>query len=159
MRVLGIDPGLRNMGWGVLDVAGSKLRHVGNGICVSRGQTLADRLLSLHQQLTEIIGRFAPTTAAVEQTFVNRDGAGTLKLGQARGVAIAAAVGADLPVSEYAARAVKQAVVGTGNATKAQVQYMVRALLSLSAEPSSDAADALAVAICHVNTRSRQMDC
>ena len=151
MRVLGIDPGLRNMGWGVLDVAGSKLRHVGNGICVSRGPTLADRLLSLHQQLTEIIGRFAPTTAAVEQTFVNRDGAGTLKLGQARGIALLVPAQAGLSIGEYAPNAVKKTVVGVGHADKGQIDHMVRLHLPGCDPAGADAADALAVAICHAH--------
>ena len=88
MRVVGIDPGLRNLGWGVIEADGSRLTHIANGVCKSQGTDLAERLLSLHRQLTEILNRFSPETAAVEQTFVNKDGAGTLKLGQARGIAM-----------------------------------------------------------------------
>jgi crossover junction endodeoxyribonuclease RuvC len=116
MRVLGIDPGLRLMGWGVIDVAGSKLTHVANGVCRSEGSDLAERLLSLHLQLTDLVRQFAPQTAAVEQTFVNKDGAGTLKLGQARGIALLVPAQFGLAVGEYAPNTVKKTVVGVGHA-------------------------------------------
>ncbi len=151
MRVLGIDPGLRHMGWGVLDVAGTKLRHVANGVCTSSGPDLATRLLSLHRQLTEIMRQFTPTTAAVEQTFVNRDGAGTLKLGQARGIALLVPAEAGIPVGEYAPNAVKKTVVGVGHADKGQVDHMVRLHLPGCDPAGPDAADALAIAICHAH--------
>ena len=151
MRVIGIDPGLRNLGWGVIDVSGSRLSHVANGVCTSAGETLADRLLSLYTQLTDIMARFAPDTAAVEQTFVNKDGAGTLKLGQARGIAMLVPAQAGLSVGEYAPNKVKKTVVGVGHADKAQVLHMVRMQLPGIEVQGADAADALAIAICHAH--------
>ena len=149
MRVLGIDPGLRNMGWGVIDVAGSRISHVANGICRSEGDDLAARLLSLHQQLTAVLIAHQPRAAAVEQTFVNKDGAGTLKLGQARGIAMLVPAQAGVAVGEYAPNAVKKAVVGVGHADKAQVAHMVKIQLPGVQFAGPDAADALAIAICH----------
>lgn len=149
MRVLGIDPGLRNMGWGVIEVAGSRLSHVANGICRSQGDDLGSRLLSLHQQLTEVLALYRPDAAAVEQTFVNKDGAGTLKLGQARGIAMLVPAQAGLVVGEYAPNAVKKAVVGVGHADKAQIAHMVKVQLPGVELAGPDAADALAIAICH----------
>ncbi len=151
MRVLGIDPGLVNMGWGVIDSQGSRLSHVANGICHSRGTALAERLLSLHQQLTEIINEHGPEAVAVEQTFVNKDGAGTLKLGQARGIALLVAAQAGITVGEYAPNAVKKAVVGVGHAQKGQIDHMVRLQLPGVKIAGQDAADALAIAICHTH--------
>ncbi|SMX44096.1 crossover junction endodeoxyribonuclease RuvC [Actibacterium lipolyticum] len=151
MRVLGVDPGLRNMGWGVIDVKGSRITHVGNGICHSSSGTLADRLLSLHRQLTDVITQFSPETAAVEQTFVNKDAVATLKLGQARGIALLVPAQAGLEVGEYAPNAVKKAVVGVGHAAKAQVDHMVRLQLPGVNIAGPDAADALAVALCHAH--------
>lgn len=149
MRVLGIDPGLRNLGWGVIDADGPRLRHVANGICHSSGSDLAMRLLSLHQQLTDVVTRFAPGCAAVEKTFVNKDGAGTLKLGQARGIALLVPAQAGLAVGEYAPNTVKKAVVGVGHADKRQVEHMVKLQLPGVEINGPDAADALAIAICH----------
>jgi len=151
MRVLGIDPGLRNLGWGVIDVEGSRLAHVANGICHSEGADLAGRLLSLHRQLTEIVARHAPQAAAVEQTFVNKDGAGTLKLGQARGIAMLVPAQFGLAVGEYAPNTVKKTVVGVGHAAKEQVAHMVRVQLPGVELAGPDAADALAIAICHAH--------
>lgn len=151
MRIIGIDPGLRNLGWGVIDVAGSKLRHVGNGVCHSTGEDLAQRLLSLHTQLSEVLARFTPTAAAVEQTFVNKDGAGTLKLGQARGIAMLVPAQAGLKVGEYAPNKVKKTVVGVGHADKNQVAHMVRLQLPGVELAGPDASDALAIAICHAH--------
>lgn len=151
MRVLGIDPGLRNLGWGVIEVAGSRLTHVANGIIHSEGEELAARLLSLHTALSAVIARFAPTAAAVEQTFVNKDAVATLKLGQARGIALLAPAQAGLVVGEYAPNAVKKAVVGVGHADKIQVAHMVRFQLPGVDLAGPDAADALAVAICHAH--------
>lgn len=151
MRVLGIDPGLRTLGWGIIDVSGSRLSHVANGECKSVGAELAERLLSLHRQLTDVVRRFQPTRAAVEQTFVNRDGAATLKLGQARGIALLVPAEAGLEVGEYAPNTVKKAVVGVGHAAKAQIDHMVRLQLPGIEIAGSDAADALAVAICHAH--------
>lgn len=151
MRVLGIDPGLRHLGWGVIDVNGSRLSHVGNGICSTKAGDLAARLLSLHQQLTDILARFAPDMAAVEQTFVNKDGAATLKLGQARGIALLAPAQFGLQVGEYAPNTVKKTVVGVGHADKTQVAHMVKVQLPGAELAGPDAADALAIAICHAH--------
>lgn len=154
MRVLGIDPGLRTLGWGVIEVEGSRLRHIANGLCPSAGTALADRLLSLHAQLTEVCGRYAPDAAAVEQTFVNKDGVATLKLGQARGIALLVPAQFGLTVGEYAPNTVKKTVVGVGHADKRQIAHMVRMHLP-GAEPAGpDAADALAIAICHAHHAS-----
>ncbi|PWE29434.1 crossover junction endodeoxyribonuclease RuvC [Maritimibacter sp. 55A14] len=151
MRVLGIDPGLRVLGWGVVDLNGSKCVHVANGICRSAGDDLAERLLSLHAQLTDILSAHRPDAAAVEQTFVNKDAAGTLKLGQARGVAMLVPAQAGLPVAEYAPNTVKKVVVGVGHADKRQVDHMVRMLLPGAQPVGPDAADALAIALCHAH--------
>lgn len=151
MRVLGIDPGLRNLGWGVIEVAGTRLSHVANGIIHSEGSDLAVRLLSLYHGLSAVVAEFAPDAAAVEQTFVNRDGAGTLKLGQARGIALLVPAKAGLAVGEYAPNAVKKAVVGVGHADKGQIAHMVAILLPGACPAGPDAADALAIAICHAH--------
>jgi crossover junction endodeoxyribonuclease RuvC len=151
MRVLGIDPGLRHLGWGVIEVQGSRLRHVANGICDSGQGALADRLLALHRQLTAIVETHAPEVAAVEQTFVNKDGAGTLKLGQARGIAVLVPAQFGLSVGEYAPNTVKKTVVGVGHADKRQVAHMVAMQLPGVELAGPDAADALAVAICHAH--------
>lgn len=149
MRVLGIDPGLRNMGWGIIDVTGSRLSHVANGTLQSQGTELAQRLLSLHEQLTRVLAAWQPDTAAVEQTFVNKDAVATLKLGHARAMALLVPAQAGLAVGEYAPNAVKKAVVGVGKAAKVQVDHMVRMQLPGVQIDGPDAADALAVAICH----------
>ncbi len=151
MRVLGIDPGLRNMGWGIIDVDGPRLRHVANGICHSRGDDLGARLLSLHAQLSAVVLQHAPETAAVEQTFVNKDAVATLKLGQARGIAMLVPAQAGLHIGEYAPNAVKKAVVGVGHADKNQIDHMVRLQLPGVSITGTDAADALAIAICHAH--------
>ncbi len=153
MRVLGIDPGLRNLGWGVIDVQGARLTHVANGICHSDAGDgeLAQRLVSLHTQLTEVVRRYAPDAAAVEHTFVNKDAVATLKLGQARGIALLVPAQAGLTIGEYAPNAVKKAVVGVGHAAKAQVDHMVRLQLPGVEIAGPDAADALAIAICHAH--------
>jgi crossover junction endodeoxyribonuclease RuvC len=151
MRVIGIDPGLRNLGWGVIEMSGSRLSHVANGVIHSEGADLALRLLSLHIALCEVITRFSPQAAAVEQTFVNKDAVATLKLGQARGIALLAPAQAGLAVGEYAPNAVKKAVVGVGHADKVQVAHMVRFQLPGVDLAGPDAADALAVAICHAH--------
>ncbi len=151
MRVLGIDPGLRNMGWGVIEVNGSRLSHVANGVCKSGTGDLALRLVTLYDQLEDVIMEHGPTHAAVEQTFVNSDGAGTLKLGQARGVAMLVPARAGLPVGEYAPNTVKKAVVGVGHADKDQVAHMVKLQLPGVQLQGPDAADALAIAMCHAH--------
>ena len=149
MRVLGIDPGLRNLGWGVIDSARGRLRHVANGVLHSNGDDLATRLLSLHEGLSEVLARHAPDCAAVEQTFVNKDAVATLKLGHARAVALLVPAQAGLAVGEYAPNAVKKTVVGVGHAAKVQVDHMVRLQLPGVEIAGADAADALAIAICH----------
>jgi crossover junction endodeoxyribonuclease RuvC len=154
MRVLGIDPGLRNLGWGVIDVTGARLAHVANGICHSAPgdeTDLSARLLSLFDQLTAVVHQYAPDAAAVEHTFVNKDAVATLKLGQARGIALLVPARAGLAVGEYAPNAVKKAVVGVGHAAKVQVDHMVRLHLPGVTIAGPDAADALAVAICHAH--------
>lgn len=151
MRVLGIDPGLRNLGWGVIDIVGARITHVANGICHSAGEDLAPRLLSLHSQLTEVLRLYQPDHAAVEQTFVNKDAVATLKLGQARGIALLVPAQAGLDVGEYAPNAVKKAVVGAGHADKAQIDHMIRLHLPGVVLAGPDAADALAIAICHAH--------
>lgn len=149
MKVLGIDPGLVNMGWGIIIADGSRLRHVANGVIRSRADSLAARLCDLHAGLVAVIAAHAPDEAAVEQTFVNKDAVGTLKLGQARGVALLAPAQAGLTVGEYAPNAVKKTVVGVGHAQKGQVEHMVRFQLPGVEIAGPDAADALAIAICH----------
>ncbi|MCE2424743.1 MAG: crossover junction endodeoxyribonuclease RuvC [Pseudomonadales bacterium] len=156
--MLGIDPGSRTTGYGVIE-EGETLRYVASGCIETTRGAFPGRLADIFRGVEAVIAAHAPDEFVIEEVFVARNPQSALKLGQARGAAIAAAVDADLPVSEYAARSVKQAVVGTGRATKEQVQYMVRVLLSLSAAPPADAADALAVAICHVNTQGMDRDC
>lgn len=155
MRVLGIDPGLRNLGWGVIEVSGARLTHVANGICHSeKGEEIGDlalRLCSLHAQLTEVLRTYAPDTAAVEHTFVNKDAVATLKLGQARGIALLVPAQFGLTVGEYAPNAVKKCVVGVGHAAKVQVDHMVRLQFPGVKIAGPDAADALAIAICHAH--------
>ena len=151
MRVMGIDPGLQTMGWGVIEVEGTRIRHVANGVCRSGQGDLATRLLALYDQLRAVVSEQVPDAAAVEQTFVNKDGAGTLKLGQARGIALLVPAQAGIPIGEYMPNAVKKAVVGVGHAAKAQIDHMVRLLLPGVTIAGPDAADALAVAICHAH--------
>ena len=151
MRIIGIDPGLRCLGWGVVDVDGTRMRHVANGQCKPGGTDLAGRLLRLHAELSDIIAGFRPDTGAIEQTFVNADGAGTLKLGQARGVALLALAQAGLEVGEYAPNTIKKAVVGRGHAAKAQIGYMIALQFPGAKVDGPDAADALAIAICHAH--------
>ncbi len=155
MRVLGIDPGLRNLGWGVVDVTGARITHVANGICHSAAQDgdgdLALRLVSLYTQLTEVLRLYAPDEAAVEHTFVNKDAVATLKLGQARGIALLVPAQAGITVGEYAPNTVKKTIVGVGHAAKAQIDHMVRLHLPGVQIKGPDAADALAIAICHAH--------
>jgi crossover junction endodeoxyribonuclease RuvC len=151
LRILGIDPGLRVTGFGIIEKNGSKLAYVASGCIKSGDADLPDRLKTILAGLREIIGEHRPAQVAVEKVFVNVNPASTLALGQARGTAICAAVDAGLPVSEYTALQVKQAVVGNGHAKKEQVQEMVKRLLGLAGTPSADAADALACAICHAH--------
>jgi crossover junction endodeoxyribonuclease RuvC len=155
IRILGVDPGLRNTGWGVIEVVGSRLGYVSCGsIHTDAATSLAERLALIHRSLWRLVEDERPAEAAVEETFVNRDPQSTLKLGQARGVALAALSLQGLPVAEYAANLIKKTVVGAGHAEKAQVAMMVKMLLPLSEARSPDAADALAVAICHAQHRA-----
>ena len=152
MLILGLDPGLRHTGWGIITAAGNRLSHVADGAVHSDGKApLAERLVALYRQLGEILDRFRPDEAAVEETFVNKNPASTLKLGVARGVVLLAPAERGIAVAEYSANLVKKSVVGAGHAEKAQVQMMVRRLLPGCTLASADAADALAVAICHAH--------
>jgi crossover junction endodeoxyribonuclease RuvC len=155
IRILGVDPGLRNTGWGVIEVLGARLAYVSCGsIRTDAASSLAERLALIHRALIRLVEDQRPAEAAVEETFVNRDPQSTLKLGQARGAALAALAIQGLPVAEYAANLIKKTVVGVGHAEKRQVAMMVKTLLPLSQASSPDAADALAVAICHAQHRA-----
>ena len=157
VRIIGIDPGLRNTGWGIIAVDGVKLTYVADGALHSDAERpLAERLLQLHAQLLDVIRDFAPDEAAVEETFVNTDARATLKLGQARGALMLAPAMLNLPVSEYAPNTVKKAVVGAGHAEKDQVKHMVKLLLPKARMRTADSTDALAVAICHAHYRGPQ---
>jgi crossover junction endodeoxyribonuclease RuvC len=155
VRLVGLDPGLRFTGWGVIEVDGNRLRHIADGVIATDSALgVPDRLKILHDALAELLARWRPDEAAVEETYVNRNGAATLKLGYARGVALLAPALAGVPVTEYGAKSVKLAVVGTGGAEKQQVQMMVHRLLPGAVIKRADAADALAVAICHAHHRA-----
>jgi crossover junction endodeoxyribonuclease RuvC len=152
MRLLGLDPGLRHTGWGVIEVDGVHLRYLADGAVDSDGRLdLARRLVQLHDGLAAVLAAWRPDEAAVEETFVNKNPTSTLKLGVARGVALLVPALAGLPVTEYPANLIKKSVVGVGHAAKEQVQVMVRHLLPGAMSTSADAADALAVAICHAH--------
>jgi crossover junction endodeoxyribonuclease RuvC len=154
MRLLGLDPGLRVTGWGVIDAVDNRLRWVADGVVRSdETLSLGERLAQLHRGVIEVIARFAPEEAAVEETFVNQNPASTLKLGQARGAVLVAAALQGLFVAEYSPAKVKQSVVGTGRAAKEQVAMMIGRLLPGCAAETADAADALAVAVCHAHHR------
>jgi crossover junction endodeoxyribonuclease RuvC len=154
IRILGLDPGLRKTGWGVIASEGSKLGFVACG-CIESDEkrSLAERLRQLHEGIAAMIAAWTPDEVAVEETFVNRDPQSALKLGQARGIALVVPALAGLSVAEYAANLVKKTVVGVGHADKKQVQMMIRVLLPKAETTSADAADALAVAICHAQHR------
>ena len=158
VRILGVDPGLRNMGWGIVDASGSRLSFVACGSLRSRSSdSLAERLRALHEGLSAVIAGHAPSEAAVEETFVNADPQSALKLGQARGIALLAPALAGLPVAEYAANLIKKTVTGAGHAEKPQIALMVKFLLPKSDAASPDAADALAVALTHARLRQSRM--
>jgi crossover junction endodeoxyribonuclease RuvC len=158
VRILGIDPGLRRTGWGVIESEGNRLTFVGCGSVEPPDHLpLASRLLAIHEGLAAVLGDFKPAEAAVEQTFVNKDGVATLKLGQARGVAMLAPAMFGISVSEYAPNQVKKTVVGAGHADKNQVMVMLKLLLPKAEPASADAADALAIAITHAHHRSSAM--
>jgi crossover junction endodeoxyribonuclease RuvC len=154
IRILGIDPGLRRTGWGLIESDGNRLIHVACGsVETSERATLSARLVAIHDGLIRIVETYAPHEAAVEQTFVNVNGASTLKLGQARGVAVLVPARAGLAVSEYAPNLIKKTVVGAGHADKAQIRLMIGVLLPMADPQSEDAADALAIAVCHAHHR------
>ncbi len=155
-RILGLDPGSLRTGFGVIDCERGNLRIVAQGCIATSGGPLADRLRTIHARVTELIALHAPQEIAVERVFLSKNADSALKLGQARGAALAA-VPLSLGVHEYAPRAIKLAVVGVGGAEKAQVAHMVRQLLRIDLRLAADAADALAVAICHANTRRLEM--
>lgn len=156
-RIIGLDPGLRITGWGIIESEGSSLIHVDHGTVTSKNEeSLSSRLLSLYSQLTEIIQRYQPDEAAVEETFMNNNPLSALKLGTARGVVLLAPAQAGLVVAEYGANKVKKSVVGVGHADKTQVAMMVNRLLPKSGGVTQDAADALAIAICHAHHRTFQ---
>lgn len=152
-RILGIDPGSQITGYGIIDVEGGRSHYHDSG-CVhtSNERPLAERLRAIFESISQLITLYQPDEMAVERVFMHRNPDSALKLGQARGAAICAGAMADLPITEYAPRIIKQAIVGKGGADKAQIQHMVRALLQLSFLPREDAADALAVALCHGHT-------
>lgn len=154
IRIIGIDPGLRRTGWGVIDTDGARLVFVACGSVVSDdGESLGLRLRQLYDGLSEVLAALSPAEAAVEQTFVNPDAAATLKLGQARGIALLVPALLGLPIAEYAPNAVKKTVVGAGHGGKGQIRAMVKCLLPRAAFDSTDAADALAIAITHAHSR------
>ncbi len=154
MRILGIDPGLRRTGFGVVQASGSRLTYITSGtIVVPTELTLAERLGQILDNIRHIVQQTRPDTAAIEKVFVNVNPTTTLLLGQARGAALCGLADTGLPVTEYTALQIKKAVVGNGHASKEQVQHMVQRLLALDAQPTSDSADALACAICHAHTR------
>jgi crossover junction endodeoxyribonuclease RuvC len=152
IRILGLDPGLRHMGWGVIDSTGSRLSHVAHGvISTDSSEDLGPRLATLHRELTHTIAAVKPNAIAIEQAFVHRDPSAALKLGQARGIAFLVGAQASIVVAEYAPNQVKKSVVGAGHAGKEQVLFMVRRLLPACGVDQADAADALAVAIAHAH--------
>ena len=151
-RILGIDPGSRVTGFGVIDAEGSRTVYIASGCVRVHGDSLAERLQVIFEGVSNVVSTHRPDEMAVEQVFVNRNAGSALKLGQARGAAVVAGVQASLPVFEYTPAQVKQAITGKGNAAKEQMQHMVRLLLSLPSAPPADAADALAIALCHGHT-------
>jgi len=153
MRILGIDPGSRFTGFGIIDVRGERATLVHQGVIRTGKGEFPERLGVIFAELRELIQQHGPTEVAVETVFVSRNAASALKLGQARGAAVCAAISMGLPVAEYSPRSVKQAIVGRGGADKVQVQHMVSVLLQLQETPAEDAADALAVALCHQHTK------
>ncbi len=157
VRIIGLDPGLRNTGWGVIESEGSRLIYMADGAVHSDAEApLAERLLQIHEQVLRVLKEFAPDEAAIEETFVNTDARATLKLGQARGVVMLAPAFCKIPVSEYAPNTVKKSVVGAGHADKTQVKHMVKLLLPRAEMKTADSTDALAIAICHAHHRGSQ---
>jgi crossover junction endodeoxyribonuclease RuvC len=157
VRIIGIDPGLRRTGWGLIACQGTRLSHLADGVILSdQALSLAERLVQLRVQLAQVIAEWQPDEAAVEETFVNSDARATLKLGQARGIALLVPAEAGIAVAEYAPNQVKKTVVGSGHAEKDQIHHMVKVLLPRAQPKSADAADALAIAICHAHHRGAQ---
>jgi len=158
IRIIGIDPGLRRTGWGVIDTDGIRLTYIASGLITSTsGEELAYRLRELFDEISSVIANFSPREAAVEETFVNDNAKATLKLGQARGMALLAPATYGLKVAEYPPNLIKKSVVGAGHAEKHQVQAMVGLLLPMAKFESADEADALAIAICHANHRGARV--
>jgi crossover junction endodeoxyribonuclease RuvC len=157
VRIIGIDPGLRRTGWGLIVCEGTRLSHVADGVITSdQALSLAERLVQLRSALARVIAEWQPDEAAVEETFVNTDARATLKLGQARGIALLVPAEAGISVAEYAPNQVKKTVVGSGHAEKDQIHHMVKVLLPRAQPRSPDASDALAIAICHAHHRGAQ---
>lgn len=156
--ILGIDPGSRKTGFGIVEFSGGRSRYITSGVIRLPEAALPERLGIIHASVTELIELHCPQELAVEQVFMAKSAGSALKLGQARGAAIVACVARDMAVAEYSARQIKQSVVGTGAADKAQVQHMVKVLLKLPAEPQEDAADALAAALCHAHTQQSMIN-
>ena len=152
-RILGIDPGSINTGYGIIDSDGNHSTHIDNGIIKIKGDDLAEKLRCIFSGLNELIAEFNPEEISIEKVFMHRNADSALKLGQARGAAITACTVKHLPIFEYTANQVKQATVGKGHAAKQQVQHMIKVLLCLPEQPASDAADALAIALCHAHSR------
>ncbi len=153
--ILGIDPGSRKTGFGLVDITGGRACYVTSGVIRVPDTSLAERLKVIFDSVTQLTGQYVPDQLAIEEVFMGKNASSALKLGQARGAAITAAAVAGIPVFEYATRTVKQSVVGQGGADKIQIQHMVKVLLRLPATPQEDAADALAVALCHANTQAQ----
>lgn len=154
VRIIGLDPGLRNTGWGVIEAEGTRLIYVADGSIQSDAEApLSERLLQINTQVLAVLRDFAPDEAAIEETFVNVGAQATLKLGQARGVVMLAPAALKIPVAEYAPNQIKKSVVGAGHAEKRQVKHMVKLLLPKAVIRSADSADALAIAICHAHYR------
>src|SRR5579862_2551463 len=154
IRILGLDPGLRRTGWGVVQIEGARIAHLAHGVVSPNDAApLSERLLTILNGIAEVVARWAPDEAAIEETFVTANGSSTLKLGHARAAAMLAPAAAGLPVAEYAAKVVKKALVGAGGADKAQIAFMVARLLPAAGPTTADAADALAVAIAHAHAR------
>lgn len=157
VRIIGLDPGLRNTGWGVIECFGTRLSYVADGSVHSEDKApLFERLLQIHEQLLAVLKTYAPGEAAIEETFVNKDARATLKLGQARGVVMLVPAALGIPVAEYAPNMIKKSIVGAGHAEKAQVKHMVKVLLPRAELNTSDSTDALAIAICHAHHRGQR---
>ena len=153
IKILGIDPGSINTGYGIIESKGNHNKHIKNGIIKVKGNSLGEKLKIINTNVIKIIEEFQPDEIAIEKVFMHRNADSALKLGQARGAAITACAMNDLPLFEYSANQVKQACVGKGHASKEQVQHMIKILLCLEKKPLTDAADALAIALCHANSR------